>query len=423
MSRNRTAERSLISSVIRTGDMGAVLDAGITEQWFRVYPTQWKFIEARYRLRRRPPSLATFKDKFPDFVLSKSDDTDYAVANMRRYHAQQTMLGIINGATESLEDEREIEEAIAQMHRSLVSLQGDLTGRERETDMVSDWTHTYAEMKRRADLIAAGESIGIPTGFPSIDEILGGWQPGRVHIAGARLNVGKTFFGIRAAVEAVKAGKTVQFQTLEQTRTEMGIRIAPFMAKAFGKKAIKQSDISKGKGDLRAVRSFFVETAKGTTGKLIVDDTPRGRLSMAALAAKAKRNETDLLIIDYVQLLSSTPGDWTALAQISAELKDLSISLDNLSILALSQTNRSAGTTDEADSSSLSQSDNLGMDADFVAIMHEYSTRARKIRCVKNRHGEKGAPFYAEFDVNVGVLEEIGKQRADDLRDEDRDHA
>lgn len=419
MASNRNAERLLISAVLRTGDIDSVFKAGIEDSWFRESERQWHFIMSRWRLRKRPPGLPTFKDKFPGYRLVDADDIDYAIDKMKRYHAQQTLLGVINDMTEGLEEERDFSDIIGDAHHTLVNLQGVVAGRDRETEAIHGWKDTHGELVRRNRLVRSGKSIGLPTGWDTVDTVLGGWQPGHLIVIGARLNVGKSWAAVRTATEVLKAGGTVQFHTLEMLRTDVSIRFSPFLARAFGSGAIKASELSRGAGDLRAVKTVYTDISNKAAGRLIIDDTPRRKLTPLAVASKAERNKPDLIIIDYLQLMSPHPGDWAALAQLSGEMKDIAVDFE-LPVIVLSQLNRTVGTLEDAGAEALSGADAIGHDADFVLYFHDYSKRTRRARVIKNRHGDKGGRFYCEFDVNVGIFDEVSKQRAEDLRDEDK---
>jgi replicative DNA helicase len=418
----RNAERSFISSVLNSGDIVAAQEAGIDGSWFREYGRHWKFIEERWRSKKRVPSVAVFKDRYPSFVMMDVDDVEYSITKLRRYHSQQTLLSIINDITTGIEDDDDLQAMLPQLNQNLVTLAGQLAGQDREVDMVGDWHKMYGELIKRKKRVQDGKQIGITTGWPTVDHVLGGWQPGHLISIGARLNVGKTWALIKTAAECVAAGGTVQFHTLEMGRHDVSIRSAPFLSRLVGQEAgtiMKSSELSRGKGDLKAVKTFFTNTEFGT-GKLIIDDTPRGKLDMMSLAAKIQRNEPDLVIIDYIQLLSGKPGDWALLAQLSADLKGIATDF-YVPVIAASQLNRTSGLQSDAGAEAISGADAIGHDADFMMFVHPYSLHTRKCTVVKNRHGENDKTFYTEFDVNTGVFDEIGKQRADDIKDQDKD--
>ena len=423
MSSTRNAERGFISAVINSGDIVPAHDAGIDTTWFREYSRQWKFIEDRWRSKRRVPSVGVFKDRYPSFQMLTVDDVEYAITKLKRYHAQQTLLSVVNDIAEGLEDDDDMADLIPVIHRELVSLQGQLVGTDRELDVTADWRKMYGEVVRRKKRVQQGKLVGIPTGWPTVDHVLGGWQGGHLISIGARLNVGKTWALIKTAAECVASGGVVQFHTLEMGRHDTSMRTAPFLSRmtgATGGAILKSSELSRGKGDLKAVKTFFTDTDFGS-GKLIIDDTPRGKLDMMSLASKIERNKPDIVIIDYIQLLSGAPGDWAALAQLSGDLKNLAVDFD-IVVIAATQLNRTSGLQTDAGAEAVSGADAIGHDADFMMFVHPYSLHTRKCYVVKNRHGENDKTFYTEFDVNIGVFDEISKQRADDIKDADKEY-
>src|SRR5690606_8135423 len=55
----------------------------------------------------------------------------------------------------------------------------------------------------------------IPTGFPALDTIIGGWSRGDLHIIGARPGAGKTAMCLSSADEVATAGHPVLLMSME----------------------------------------------------------------------------------------------------------------------------------------------------------------------------------------------------------------
>jgi predicted ATP-dependent serine protease len=70
------------------------------------------------------------------------------------------------------------------------------------------------------------EVTGVPTGFPDLDRLTGGLQPGNLVVISARPSVGKTVLAIDIARHAtVRAGVPTLFCTFELTRSEISQRL------------------------------------------------------------------------------------------------------------------------------------------------------------------------------------------------------
>lgn len=69
---------------------------------------------------------------------------------------------------------------------------------------------------------AAGDELaGMPTGFPVIDEMTGGLQPGRVYGIGARAKMGKTLLAMNISANVALSGTPVAVWSLEMSDDEL----------------------------------------------------------------------------------------------------------------------------------------------------------------------------------------------------------
>jgi replicative DNA helicase len=195
--------------------------------------------------------------------------------------------------------------------------------------------------ERITALYEAGEDVtGTPSGFKDLDRITSGFQPGNLIIVAARPSMGKSALGLcMAANIGVRRELPVALFTLEMSKSEVTQRLMCSEAK--------------------------VESQRLRTGKLAVDDWPRlttacdklakapiyvddtGSITMMELRSKArrlksKRPDLALIVVDYLQLMTSggpIENRVQEVSQISRQLKVLARDLD-LPILAMSQLSR-----------------------------------------------------------------------------------
>ena len=82
-------------------------------------------------------------------------------------------------------------------------------------------------LQDQADAASSLEPAGIPimTGFPDLDEYLGGLQRADMIILGARPSMGKSSLALNMAVNAAKAGQTCGIFSLEMTREQLAMRV------------------------------------------------------------------------------------------------------------------------------------------------------------------------------------------------------
>ena len=82
-------------------------------------------------------------------------------------------------------------------------------------------------LQDQADLSDPLQTTGMPimTGFPDLDEYLGGLQRADLVILGARPSMGKSALAMNMAVNAAKSGQVCGVFSLEMTREQLAMRI------------------------------------------------------------------------------------------------------------------------------------------------------------------------------------------------------
>lgn len=253
--------------------------------------------------------------------------------------------------------------------------------------------------------------IGIPTGFATIDSLLGGWQRSDLAIIAARTSMGKTSFVLGSALAASQAGFHVGMLSLEMSRLQVGLRLHGMEA-PIDVHALKTGTLSK-EGWWR-----FANTAQ-QFGQLPfwVDDS--SVLTVEQVAAKARHLKAtkglDLLILDYLQLLSLLNAETRqqGIADASRRLKLLAKELD-IPVLALSQLSRNCENRDDKRPmlSDLRDSGAIEQDADVVLFLYRHEVYERdteekgvaEVLIRKHRNGPVGdrrlrfVEWYARFE-------------------------
>jgi len=166
-----------------------------------------------------------------------------------------------------------------------------------------------AEMVRSIETSAHERkgAVALSTGFPSLDQLLGGLWPQQLIILAARPGVGKTALAMNVAVNAAAAGGSVQFHSLEMGSEEVTQRLlASLSGVSLGRirrRLVSSSTWTSEVDDLTRLRQ-----AERTVGgwRLWVDDFPG--LSVGDLRARVRERQmqggVDLVVVDYLQLMS-----------------------------------------------------------------------------------------------------------------------
>lgn len=251
-----------------------------------------------------------------------------------------------------------------------------------------------------------GSVTGLPTGFIDLDYKLSGLQPADLILVAARPSMGKTAFVLNIAqYVAFKKGRKAAIFSLEMSKEQLVNRLfsleSQVEAQALRTGNMKDSDWEK-----------LIESA-GIIGqsKLIIDDTPG--ISVSELRSKCRKYKLehglDLIIIDYLQLMSGSVGGRSEsrqqeISEISRSLKALAREL-NIPVIALSQLSRAVEARPDKRPmlSDLRESGAIEQDADVVMFIYrdeyynkdsEYKKQA-EIIIAKQRNGPVGTVHLA----------------------------
>lgn len=180
---------------------------------------------------------------------------------------------------------------------------------------------------------------GTPSGFYHFDKMTSGMQRGDLLILAARPSMGKTALALNIALNAWHSGAAVGVFSLEMSSEQLVLRMLSAEAQIPHQKIRNAMVSSEEWMDLTNTAARLAEA------KIFIDDSPS--LTILELRAKARKlkaqADVKLLIIDYLQLISSHKSHENRTQEISAisrGLKSLAKELD-IPVLALSQLSRS----------------------------------------------------------------------------------
>ena len=213
---------------------------------------------------------------------------------------------------------------------------------------------------------------GLSSGFPDLDQVTAGFQPGNLIILAARPSMGKSALGLAlAANAAVKAGIPTAFFSLEMSTQEIAQRLMCLDSRVDSHK-IRTGQLSADDWPRLSAACARLEQAP-----LYTDDSPG--LSLLELRSRAqtlKRREPELglIVVDYLQLMTAGGSVESRLQEVSAVsrgLKALAKDLD-LPVIALSQLSRAVEqrTDKRPVLSDLRESGSIEQDADLVMFIY-----------------------------------------------------
>ena len=242
-----------------------------------------------------------------------------------------------------------------------------------------------------------GKVLGTPTGFKALDDKLNGLQKSNLIIIAARPAMGKTAFALNIAQQsAVKEGSVVMIFDLEMSKEQLGQRLLASQARV---EATKLQRGALDKKDWDRVNLALDEMQKA---QIFIDDTPG--ISLIEIRNKCRRLKAerglDLIVIDYLQLMTSPEKSDNRQVEISAISRNLKLLAREMDcpVIALSQLSRAPEQRPDhrPNLSDLRESGAIEQDADVVIFLYrdDYYNKENsenpgvcEINIAKNRSG------------------------------------
>lgn len=250
--------------------------------------------------------------------------------------------------------------------------------------------------------------VGVPTGYHELDDILLGLQASNLVVVAARPGQGKTSFALGAAANvALEVRKPVLFFSMEMGHLELTKRILASEAKVDAKK-LQTGNIPE--GDWNRLSHAVGRLAEAP---FFIDDNPHTTvMEMRAKArrTKARYGDLGLVVVDYLQLMTSTrraENRQVEVADMSRGLKILARELE-CPVMCLSQLNRQLEYRNDKRPmlADLRESGSIEQDADVVCFIYrdeQYNPESdqrgtAEVIVAKHRNGPTGVARLAFLD-------------------------
>ena len=389
MPHNCEAEMALLGCLLIDNEIAAELVEKLGEEDF--YQESHKYILRAMRRvfnNRKPIDLVTVSDELErEGSLERAGGIVYlteltqitpSAANYKSYHEIivrdslnrkliRAARKIIEKSTSGLDEktalafaEKSVYDISKQSERS--ALLGMSDG-----DVIGKVLHKFEQVQSDPDSFK-----GIPTGYKKLDKMTHGLQPGALIVLAARPGMGKTSLAMNLVENAsLRAGKTCAVFSLEMPRHEIVQRLICSYANVSMQKALDGALVAK------EWKKLMLAGDQLKKSNIYIDDS--SRVTPAEILSKCRRLKTtaggvDLIMIDYIQLMSSGDSKMAGaenrqqeIASITRDLKIMAKELE-VPVIALSQLRRIQ--SKEPTLSDLRESGAIEQDADIVMFIN-----------------------------------------------------
>lgn len=322
-------------------------------------------------------------------------------------------------STEAYEDTTDVFDLLDKAESNLFNV-SDTNLRRKYLDMQAILREAIEEIEKAKEASDHNQisTLGVPSGFTSLDRITAGWQKSDLIILAARPSMGKTAFVLSMARNAaIEHGEPVAVFSLEMSALQLVLRLISMETELPSDK-LRRGNLADYEWQQLNTRITKLEDAK-----IFIDDTPA--LSVFELRAKSRRlvaqHGIKLIIIDYLQLMTANTEvkgmREQEISSISRALKGLAKEL-NIPVIALSQLSREVEKRPGSKKpilSDLRESGAIEQDADLVLFIYrpeyykidqfEDNTPTKglaEIIIAKHRNGQTG-------EVKLNFISQYGK--------------
>lgn len=398
---SQTIERAVVGSMlIDPNAINVVLAAGVTRTHFRGVAEQYVFdavvdladtlapvdtVSVAHALTDagrfdEVGGYAGLMDLFE--VIPTTAHIEHYVARLDALYQRRRRLADAEDAVHLLEEGLD-EEASRKLQSAAVSIEANKLLRPIEMQL-KDFDEAFAAEER-------GALMGLTTGFDQLDEMLGGFVPGRSYAIAGRTSEGKTALAMQMALAAAQGLDAVHVFSREMPHVDLDRRLisalagVPLYPGAARKLTPKQRELV---AHGRQVRAGV---------KIQIDDRA---LTLDQTIAEARRvkGRVKLFVIDHARLVSvpGARGEYEAVTAVSSACAQIAIECE-AAVLLVCQVNREGVREGSPKLHHIQSTGAIAQDASAVMIIvrtkyGQVGSRdnSAELRVLKNRNGSIG---------------------------------
>ena len=405
-----TSQLQILNKILESKDFSLIELNNLTEDFFFNYKTEFNYIKNHYEKYGKVPDKLTFLSVFPEFDMFEVSEPDsYLIEELYKDYNTSFIASRFNKIRELVEAGK-IDEATNYLVKSVDNLhQGSAI---QSHDLFQD-TSRY---DRYLERVANHDKYYVKTGFPELDQIIGGIDRENENmVIAARTGIGKTWTLLIMAASAAKQGLRVGIYSGEMSVDKVGYRLDTILGNINNNVITRGIDTSVQLQYKQYLEKLQSGIYNGGTIKVLTPNDIAGPATVAALRAFVEKEKLDILFIDQYSLLEDTSKAQTGhekVANISKAVKNLQV-MKRIPIISVAQMNRTKNEDGEKDTTQIGLSDRIGQDATTIIMLDreriyedpKEKTKVKDERLImditKSRDGGTGKLVY-KADFNDG---------------------
>ena len=342
------------------------------------------------------PDINTFASEFPHFdFIQVNESPSYLIDKLYEDRNARKLSTLFNKIRQEFND-GDIDKA---MNTYLSSMNDIAKAKHIESiDLLRD-TSRYDAFIDRAD---DWKKFFVKTGFPELDEIIGGWdRQEELATIVARSNMGKSWILLKCACAAAEQGLNVGIYSGEMSERKVGYRVDTLIGH------ISNTALTKGNIEVQNEYKQYLDSLPDKftgTMKVLTPNMIGGPAGVTALRAFIEKDNLDILFVDQHSLLEDdrkAKNPVEKASNISKDLKNLQV-LKQIPIISVSQQNR-ASTENGVGLEHIAQSDRIAQDSTIV-LFFEQKDGIITMHLVKSRDSANMKDLSYAVDLNRGIF-------------------
>lgn len=396
------AAQQTLNKIIQDKDYSIVKKNGLDSTYFHGYEAQFNFIDEHYKKFGNVPDLATFLEKFPNWVPIEVNETDeYLLDRLYEDNCYHRIAPFaVELGSKVQEDSRAAFEFIlheVQNLRPHTVVKGD--------DIIAQAMERYEKYLEKQQ---NPESNHISTGIKELDDVFGGWDFGdELVTVVARTNVGKSWILLKFLTEAWKQGYAVGLYSGEMNQIKLGYRFDALYQHLSNWALVQGTPVDGYLDYIKELQNL------PTPFRIVQQKHFGGKPTVQNIRNFIEETGVKIMGIDQFSLMEdgrATHRDPTRLrlCHIAEDLFLLS-SEYKIPIIGLAQANREATKKDGDDAPSLEnikESDDIAANSSKCIGLRQ-TNFGLVMDIIKNREGKVGAKLLFDWDINFGQLNYI----------------